>query len=914
MTRRIRSTLVVSAALLLAGVSVPAGARTPMVSTRTSSRSTTASLHVSQPHAVVGQRITFRGTLPTRVYRRLELQLRKGDTWRAVQRWSNRGHDFSLVRHAPGAPGTYRYRVLAPRLVLRHRVLPRVHTPSVTVTTATDSATLDPPGWVRAGDAYTVTGTMTPSQPGRIVYLEWQNPQGSWLDAPAAAEDASGHVTWDRTAPNNLDTEVYRLVVDEEPGVPILIGEDYAVPHRAPLPPPVLSLAAIRTSTSVTLTWTDPTVVGYAGVTIVRKAGTTPPTEPSDGVVLAEKITGPQFVDQGLAPATTYSYAIFTENTEAPAEYGGVATITARTRPTARAWGTVESVDPVRGGDMDTSCPTPDFCGAVDEHGIGLVYDGPNGWGAPAFVAHEKLEQISCPEAGFCVAVGPDHAVMYYNGAWHDPVAIDAGRHITSVSCASTTFCLAVDDGDHSVVYDGQFWGSPQVATGSANESFALVTCASPTFCLGFTTIGYSFTYDGQSWGDPQAFITDGMMGPPTAMDCFSPTSCVGFYPIGYAESYSVTWDGTGWDHSKDVRVNYGYDWLADLSCVDAQHCVAVDVQGQSRTYDGASWSDPTTFDTGREGTAVSCATSTSCVALDTDGIEHRFDGDAWTGGDRVDPARGKLTSVSCPSATFCAAVDRSGSAITYDGTVWSDPVTADPDHQLAQVSCGSSSLCVAVDFAGRYVRYDGSHWSDPAPLGDPGEFGTPGTLVCTSATFCMALDYGNQAFRYDGTSWSKQMVPDSTSNAFVMSCTSASFCLAMDFYGSAFVYDGTSWSQSPVASNGPTAANAVACLSPTSCVRLVSHDNATDVFDGTGWRFMDLAPVHVLGPALSCASASSCMALDDTGGAVNFDGEGWSDVTHVDAEMLTSVSCPAIDFCMAVDGGPDGGAVRTSP
>jgi len=913
MGRRGVLTSVVGAALCV-GVLVPGGAPSTAATSsagRVQARATGGSLEVSTTAAVVRQRLTFTAKLPTTTSRPARLQQKTGSNWLTVASLSTTHAHVAFTRRAVADPAETRYRVLAPRLVLRHRTLSKLHTPTVTVTTEFDWAWLSGPDTVRAGDQYTLTATMTPVQPGREVTL--QHTTTSWVDLPPGVEDATGQVTWTRTAPDDLDSEWYRVVVAAEDGVPALTSTEILVQHRPFAPGPVDYLVGTPATHAIALTWNDPASDGYAGVDIVRKTGSTPPTSRADGELVGSVAKGVgAFTDGGLSPATTYSYAVFTRDQDVPTHYGPATDITVRTRPLARAWGTVNSVDPDTGGVMDISCPTIDFCGAVDEHGVGLVHDN-TGWSAPGFVAHERLIQISCPTAGFCVAVGPDHVIMYEDGAWQDPLAVDPGRHLTSVDCAGATFCMAVDDGDHWVTYDGLSWSNPQVATGSANESFTLVTCSSATFCLGFTTIGWSFVFDGQGWGDQQAFLTaPGQMGLPKAMDCFSPTSCIGFYRAGAWQAWQVTWDGTGWDHSQDVLVNTELDPLTDMSCVDLHHCVAVDLLGAWRTMTGQTWSDPVTFDTDRTPTALSCVSTSWCTAVDDDGIAYTYDGAGWGNGNRVDPTRGRLTSVSCPTAAFCAAVDGHGNAVTYDGTDWSVPELVDPDHGLNAVSCSSATRCLATDWSQRYLVYDGTGWSDPVSIGAPDFSLWPTALDCTSATFCIVTGI-NTSWVYDGDVWSSVPTPDST-QIMDVSCTGPTYCLGADVSGFTEAFDGTAWD--PVLASVQSSAGGpgqVACDSATWCLHV--FDWISTRFDATDWSPVTAGPGSGLTGDLACGSTTSCVFVDGASGqASSFDGLGWSEPTPVDPQPLVSVSCATSSFCMAVDGGPLGGAVQAAP
>ena len=66
------------------------------------------------------------------------------------------------------------------------------------------------------------------------------------------------------------------------------------------------------TSSSLTLTWTNPAAADYAGAMVRRAVGSTPPANPTAGTLVVDKATpGTSHVDTGLTPGTTYSYAVF---------------------------------------------------------------------------------------------------------------------------------------------------------------------------------------------------------------------------------------------------------------------------------------------------------------------------------------------------------------------------------------------------------------------------------------------------------------------------------------------------------------------------------------------------------------------------------------------------------------------------
>jgi len=93
------------------------------------------------------------------------------------------------------------------------------------------------------------------------------------------------------------------------------------------------------------------------------------------------------------------------------------------------------------------SCQTTTFCIATDNRGRAQRYDRAR-WSAPATVASASLSDISCVQAGTCLAVGPAAGVVQYvgNGRWKPPVTIDKIGGLTAISCPASDFCMAVDD------------------------------------------------------------------------------------------------------------------------------------------------------------------------------------------------------------------------------------------------------------------------------------------------------------------------------------------------------------------------------------------------------------------------------------------------------------------------------------
>ena len=298
----------------------------------------------------------------------------------------------------------------------------------------------------------------------------------------------------------------------------------------------------------------------------------------------------------------------------------------------------------------------------------------------------------------------------------------------------------------------------------------------------------------------------------------------------------------------------------------------------------------------------------------------------AWEAATHLDSGLGgeDPTSVSCPSASFCMAVLGSGFAARYDGTAWSKPTglpsrAGEPDS----VSCPTARFCLAVDAqdSAAFV-FNGSRWSSAPSVNDP----VPGTrtgmasVSCPSPGFCAAVDNGANAFTFNGTSWSPATAIDPGHELSTVSCPSARFCAAVDYGPDVVTFQGTSWSR-PSAIDPGSYLQAVSCASARFCVAIDRKGNAF-TFNGSTWSGpvpadpdgLTMGEGGISWPVVSCPASDFCAAVDGAGGnVVTFDGSTWTAPVTIDPQaahsvtgpvliFLMSVSCPSATFCVAGD------------
>ena len=144
---------------------------------------------------------------------------------------------------------------------------------------------------------------------------------GVKVAAPAATYTDSANLV-----PN---TQYTYTVFSVSPGGTLSSGASVTVTTpQAAAPPNVTHLTAhASSSTSIDLSWTNPTAASFAGVYICRGYGTTAPTYPCGGVTVAAP--GNTFTDTyQLIPNTKYTYTVFASTASGVLASGTTVTVT----------------------------------------------------------------------------------------------------------------------------------------------------------------------------------------------------------------------------------------------------------------------------------------------------------------------------------------------------------------------------------------------------------------------------------------------------------------------------------------------------------------------------------------------------------------------------------------------------------
>jgi hypothetical protein len=572
----------------------------------------------------------------------------------------------------------------------------------------------------------------------------------------------------------------------------------------------------------------------------------------------------------------------------------------------APMWSAPDPIDPALMA-SSVSCSSVSFCVAVGStraFGSAAVYsDGT--WSEASLIdlndPGAQLFSVSCTSSSFCMAMDGSGGAHIYNGStWSAPTP--TGTDLTGVSCSSPSFCVAVGGSGEAATYNGSAWS----ALRKVGVSLRSVSCASESFCMAVGSSGggpgYAVIYNGSSWGAPTQINSEDNSGL-SSVSCGSPSFCVAVGNLRDEETYSNGMWGKPTPISRE-----GY--IESISCHSESFCMAVS-GGEAIVYNGVTWSATSAGATG----TVSCPTQSFCVRVR--GYAASYNGSSWTGA--VPVGGGGLTSVSCSSPWLCMAVDFHGRVLSYNGSSWSAPSLIDPEGSLDSVSCPSTTFCIAAGGwqHGYALTYNGSKWSAASEIDPEGEVVS---LSCVSASFCMAVtehrveghEHG-YVLTYTGGAWSAPIEIDGEAALRSVSCASEVFCVAVGGHDAA-IYTGGAWS-APSEIDAEGNLRGVSCPTSSFCVATVEHNSPpwtigeALTYNGSAWstpseipRAPDNEPFDV--GSVSCVSSSFCMAAARSeGAAATLESGTWSAWMPLELNGgISSVSCPAVSFCVMVN------------
>jgi hypothetical protein len=264
----------------------------------------------------------------------------------------------------------------------------------------------------------------------------------------------------------------------------------------------------------------------------------------------------------------------------------------------------------------------------------------------------------------------------------------------------------------------------------------------------------------------------------------------------------------------------------------------------------------------GRAALSICIAAAAACLA--PTGWASAASPISWSAPERVLPGSVEFTGVACPSSELCVAVDKEGGIVT------------------------------SVDPSGGVATWHGAHLRAAAPS----------AVTCPSTKLCLAWGAESIESSTDPAAgagaWTGRTI-DPGSHVDAVSCPDISLCLAITGANSLFASTdagagaGARWKlemshidASHSREFGPTTIAALACPSVELCVAVDSAGRmltSTHPTRDRPWHVVDVDPQVVSAPGVEGIGPGSPSIAP----------------TVVDA-ALTSVSCPSIQLCVAVD------------
>jgi len=160
---------------------------------------------------------------------------------------------------------------------------------------------------------------------------------------------------------------------------------------------------------------------------------------------------------------------------------------------------------------------------------------------------------------------------------------------------------------------------------------------------------------------------------------------------------------------------------------------------------------------------------------------------------------------------------------------------------------------------------------------------------------------------------WSGPTTVDGGAALVDVSCPTPSSCVVVDGRDSSIRSTQGRWSPPvPITGAGPSgnAGVSVSCGAADSCAAALSG-GALPIFDGAAWSGSGVVDGDGTPTSLSCPTSRFCVAVDNAGEVLTYDGS-WSAPRTVDSGGdLASVSCTSPSFCLAVSADTPGTAYR---
>lgn len=305
-------------------------------------------IQLTESTAIAAETVTVTGTLSGMYFRPIVIQSKAGTGWRTLaEATTSSTGDYATSFSAPGV-GSYEVRVLAPKVTVAKKMQAEYASAATTLSVVAQSASMSIPATLVQAETGTATVKFGPVRVGRAVALQVLQ-SGTWTATTTGEQPSTGTVSLTFTA-GTPGSYSYRARTEAANGAPAFTSPVATLQVIAGAPGAVTNVVAIPSSTSIALSWNNPTDPSLSAVMIRRAMGAIPPTSDTAGTLVTDAAKPAEsFIDTSVTPGTQYSYALFAHDAALLfATAGTVTTTTLGVVPSIT--GTVTDAGPIRHG------------------------------------------------------------------------------------------------------------------------------------------------------------------------------------------------------------------------------------------------------------------------------------------------------------------------------------------------------------------------------------------------------------------------------------------------------------------------------------------------------------------------------------------------------------------------------------
>jgi len=285
-------------------------------------------LQLTESTAIAAETVKATGTLSRVDSRPIVVQRKSGAGWMTLAEAMTSSTGVYATSFSAPDVGSYEVRVVAPRVEASKRMQAEYVSAAKTLRVVAQSASMSMPATLVQSETGTATVNFSPVRVGRAVALQVMQ-SGIWSEMAAGIQSSAGtaSLTFTASTPGSYS---YRAWTAAANGAPAFASPVASLQVTAAAPGPVTNVAAIPSSTSIALSWSNPTDPSLSAVMIRRAVGAIAPTSATAGTLVSDAAKPAEsFVDTALTSGTQYSYALFAHN--AALLFAAAGTVTATT-------------------------------------------------------------------------------------------------------------------------------------------------------------------------------------------------------------------------------------------------------------------------------------------------------------------------------------------------------------------------------------------------------------------------------------------------------------------------------------------------------------------------------------------------------------------------------------------------------